>query len=164
MNTCKACGQLTANPKFCSRSCSITHSNKTKPKKQRTINNNCRVCGKPLRTSKSKHCSHACYSESRWRQIKARIDKDRVVHSKDNYHSSNTAKRYIQETLGPNCSVCGLLPEWNNQPLTMILDHINGVPNDWRICNLRLVCHNCDSQLPTYKSKNKSGGRPHRRI
>ena len=34
--------------------------------------------------------------------------------------------------------------------------HNNGIAWDNRIENLRFVCSNCDSQLPTYKSRNKS--------
>ena len=44
-----------------------------------------------------------------------------------------------------------------------VLDHIDGnSENNWR-SNLRLVCPNCDSQLPTYKAKNKGSGRHVRR-
>ena len=31
------------------------------------------------------------------------------------------------------CSICGMEPIWNNKPLTLILDHINGVNNDDRL-------------------------------
>ena len=47
------------------------------------------------------------------------------------------------------CSICGQLPEWQGQPLTLILDHINGTNNDDRLENLRWVCPNCNMQLPT---------------
>ena len=48
---------------------------------------------------------------------------------------------------------------WNNKPLVFILDHIDGnADNNYRN-NLRLVCPNCDSQLDTYKSKNKNSAR-----
>jgi hypothetical protein len=47
------------------------------------------------------------------------------------------------------CAICGI-NEWQGQPLVLRLDHINGVPNDHRLENLRLVCPNCDSQLPTF--------------
>lgn len=53
------------------------------------------------------------------------------------------------------CSCCGLGPEWLGKPMPLILDHINGKNNDNRLENLRFVCSNCDTQLPTYKSKNK---------
>lgn len=39
--------------------------------------------------------------------------------------------------------------------MSLILDHINGINNDNRLENLRIVCPNCDATLDTYKSKNK---------
>lgn len=63
--------------------------------------------------------------------------------------------RLIHEGLLKNeCSICGQLPEWNNKPLTLILDHINGEHTDNRIENLRIVCRHCDSQLPTFAGRN----------
>ena len=53
------------------------------------------------------------------------------------------------------CDICDISNIWNGKEMTLILDHINGVNNDNRIENLRLVCSNCDSQLPTYKSRNR---------
>ena len=53
------------------------------------------------------------------------------------------------------CAICGQKPYWNNQELTLILDHINGQNNDDRLENLRWVCPNCNMQLPTTnRSKN----------
>ena len=52
------------------------------------------------------------------------------------------------------CSICGQLPEWQNKPLTLILDHINGNNKDDRLENLRWVCPNCNQQLDTTGSKN----------
>ena len=51
------------------------------------------------------------------------------------------------------CSRCGLL-EWLSQPLSMHIDHINGVKNDNRLENLRMLCPNCHSQTPTYGGRN----------
>lgn len=47
------------------------------------------------------------------------------------------------------CSICGQQPQWNNKPLIMILDHINGNHRDDRLENLRWVCPNCNYQLET---------------
>ena len=52
------------------------------------------------------------------------------------------------------CSVCGQEPIWQNKPLTLILDHINGINNDDRLENLRWVCPNCNYQLDTTNGKN----------
>jgi hypothetical protein len=45
--------------------------------------------------------------------------------------------------------------EWNGQALLLILDHVNGNSHDNSPENLRLLCPNCDSQLPTRGGKNK---------
>lgn len=53
------------------------------------------------------------------------------------------------------CSICNINAEWMGKPMPLILDHKNGVNNDHRLENLRFVCSNCDSQLNTYKSRNR---------
>ena len=52
------------------------------------------------------------------------------------------------------CYLCGLT-EWNGKPITLQLDHINGVHLDHRIQNLRLLCPNCHSQTETFAGRNK---------
>ena len=44
---------------------------------------------------------------------------------------------------------------WNGEPLGLILDHINGNSSDNNTQNLRLLCPNCDAQLPTRGGGNK---------
>jgi 5-methylcytosine-specific restriction endonuclease McrA len=51
------------------------------------------------------------------------------------------------------CSICGLT-EWQGKPITMHIDHINGVRDDHRLENLRMLCPNCHSQTPTYGGRN----------
>lgn len=51
------------------------------------------------------------------------------------------------------CDVCGI-SQWNNMPIVLHLDHINGVKTDNRFQNLRLLCPNCDSQMNTYRGRN----------
>lgn len=52
------------------------------------------------------------------------------------------------------CEICGFEGEWQGKPIVMILDHINGVNNDNRLENLRMVCPMCNSQLDTHSGKN----------
>ena len=54
------------------------------------------------------------------------------------------------------CAICGNNGFWNNQPLTLTLDHINGQHLDHRIENLRFLCPNCHSQTETFRGKNKT--------
>jgi len=51
------------------------------------------------------------------------------------------------------CVECGI-SDWNGKELTLQLDHINGVNDDHRLDNLRLLCPNCHSQTPTFGGGN----------
>lgn len=51
------------------------------------------------------------------------------------------------------CSICGI-SKWNDKPLTLRLDHINGNNKDDRLENLRWICPNCDSQSDTFCGRN----------
>lgn len=51
------------------------------------------------------------------------------------------------------CNTCGI-SEWNQKPLVLALDHINGNNRDYRFENLRFLCPNCHSQTDTYCGKN----------
>lgn len=74
----------------------------------------------------------------------------------------NCIRDYILEKQHNCCSICGLSNVWNEKTLKFVLDHIDGdASNNWE-SNLRLVCPNCDSQLDTFKSKNKSSARSFR--
>ncbi len=68
-------------------------------------------------------------------------------------------QRIIDNDLIPYvCAICGLGPWWQNKQMLLVLDHINGINNDNRLENLRFVCSNCDSQLPTYKKRKRLDG------
>lgn len=55
--------------------------------------------------------------------------------------------------LEKRCAVCGI-DSWLGQPLSLHLDHINGIATDHRIENLRMLCPNCHSQTDTYGGRN----------
>jgi Zn finger protein HypA/HybF involved in hydrogenase expression len=77
-----------------------------------------------------------------------------VVNS--SYSRKALKQRLLQEGLLSNsCFRCGLDPIWWNESLVLIIDHINGINNDNRLENLRLVCPNCNSQLSTFSGRNR---------
>jgi hypothetical protein len=75
----------------------------------------------------------------------------------------NYVRDYLHEQQGGCCAICGIDGTWNGVALTLIMDHIDGDADNNRRRNLRLVCPNCDSQLPTFKSRNRGRGRYSRR-
>jgi 5-methylcytosine-specific restriction endonuclease McrA len=64
------------------------------------------------------------------------------------------AKLLATNSLSYCCSICGI-SEWCNTYISLQLDHINGINNDNRLENLRLLCPNCHSQTDTFSGKNK---------
>lgn len=79
-----------------------------------------------------------------------------VFISNSTYSRHAIKKRILEKNLIPYlCEICGIGPIWQGKPMPLILDHKNGINNDNNLTNLRFVCSNCDTQLPTYKSKNK---------
>lgn len=64
-------------------------------------------------------------------------------------------KRLYNEGLKiKKCECCGIT-EWNNNIIVFELDHINGINNDNRIENLRILCPNCHSQTPTFRNNKR---------
>ncbi len=52
------------------------------------------------------------------------------------------------------CQDCGLEPYWNDKPLVLHVDHINGLHHDYRPENLRFLCPNCQSQTVNFAVRN----------
>lgn len=64
--------------------------------------------------------------------------------------SGKLKKRLVKEGIKEDrCEECGII-EWNDKPISLHLDHINGDNMDNRIENLRILCPNCHSQTETY--------------
>ena len=83
-----------------------------------------------------------------------------VMVENSGYDRGRLKRRLLKEgLLKEECAECGQKPEWKGKPLVMVLDHINGVNNDHRLENLRLLCPNCNSQTPTFAGR-KTRKRP----
>jgi 5-methylcytosine-specific restriction endonuclease McrA len=55
------------------------------------------------------------------------------------------------------CEICGNMGIWNGERLVLQIDHINGIRNDNRLSNLRILCPNCHSQTRTYAGRKNHG-------
>lgn len=71
------------------------------------------------------------------------------------YPTSKLRKRLIVEGYKNNeCEICGLKGIWNNKPISLQVDHVDGNRINHKLENLRLLCPNCHSQTETYGAKN----------
>lgn len=96
------------------------------------------------------------YSKNAVNGIKKAIPLKDVLVENRYTTTSDLKKRLIRKNiLLEKCYICGMGPRWNEQFLSLHLDHINGINNDNRIENLRLLCPNCHSQTPTYCGRHK---------
>jgi hypothetical protein len=86
---------------------------------------------------------------------KSTIKLDDILIQESSYNRSRLKERLYESGIKVrNCELCGQGEEWMGKKMSLIIDHINGVWNDNRIENLRIVCPNCNATLPTHCGKN----------
>ena len=94
--------------------------------------------------------NHAC-------NLKITIPLEQILIENSTYTNMWRLKKRLFSTnlLTEQCSECGIKNSWNGKSLSLTLDHINGISNDNRIENLRILCPNCHSQTETFAGRNK---------
>ena len=144
--------------KFCSHSCSATHTNKIRGfnsrERRRT---DCVICTKPC-FKYNKCCSRECYKLFNLNKINEKIKNGKPV-------SFCTIRKHFILKHGAKCMKCN----WSEvHPITGLVpihvDHIDGNSENNSENNLQIVCPNCHSLTPTFGVLNKGNGRRLRRI
>lgn len=134
--------------------CSIRCKNHDKHK------NICEFCGKEFESNikNARFCSAACQAKLTHKLAYKDFLENNDKYCRGNY-TPKAFKNDILEEQGGICPICKGKPEHNGKPLVFVLDHIDGDASNNKRENLRMICPNCDSQLDTFKSKNKNSTR-----
>ncbi|SDY84000.1 hypothetical protein SAMN05421684_1833 [Asanoa ishikariensis] len=107
--------------------------------------------------------SYAHFSGRAWKggEHTPRVADDDIFVEHSTASPSLLRTRYLRLESGRACAICGIT-EWCGLPAPLQLDHTNGVNNDNRLKNLRLLCANCHAQTETFGGRNRIGkGRSH---
>ena len=101
----------------------------------------------------NKYCDNKCQAEH---QKKLKIEN--WLNNIELVSNRPTIRTYLTELKGYKCEVCGI-SKWNNNPITLQVDHKDGNAGNNCIDNVRLICPNCHSQQATWGGRNKGNGR-----
>ena len=85
---------------------------------------------------------------------RARLEPLSKILSKSRSRGTIKRRLILAGILVNECDDCGL-SEWRGKPLSIQIDHRNGVRDDHRLENLRMLCPNCHSQTDTFGAKNR---------
>lgn len=84
-----------------------------------------------------------------------RIPLNQVLVDGSTYARARLKERLYESGLkARHCELCGQGEAWRGRPMSLILDHVNGVSADNRLENLRIVCPNCAATLDTHCGRN----------
>lgn len=159
---CLNCGKNITNSKnikFCSRSCSAKYRNEKKYGSDKNREKRyCLECGKELKNCQKKFCSNHCSSQYVHKKAYQYYIKHQDEFCRANYVPKCFYDMFLEEQ-NHRCIICGQEDIHNGKRLRFVIDHIDGDASNNHRDNLRLVCPNCDSQLDTFKSKNKNSKR-----
>ena len=111
---------------------------------------NCLACGKESiwgRSKVNKYCSNICQGQHKW------VSETKPDIIAGNRSEPSTLKKFLVEEFGEQCSECRQEGTWNNKPLVLQLDHIDGNSDNNYPKNLRLLCPNCHTQTENFGSR-----------
>lgn len=148
----------------------------------------CKHCSSPLKFEfrlKHKFCSHSCAakfhdhfakirrgpprSKLRFFCSKCGVEtnlKNGFCRTHEKHHNislglvavRDTLKKWLISQRGYACERCNTA-QWMAAPVPLEIDHVDGNAGNNDPSNLRVLCPNCHSQMPTSKGRNRGNGR-----
>lgn len=123
----------------------------------------CLICGEPLgKYNTTGYCTKHLNEHKQQLRLQQWLETGDIGLAPDTT-IRGIFRQYILEQQNHCCAICGMPDVWHEKPLMFVLDHIDGDAANSARSNLRLICPNCDSQLDTYKAKNKNSARTKRK-
>ena len=144
MKKCLECGKELNKKgnKFCNRSCAVTYNNRKTPKRVKAIKE-CENCGKVMSKTQNKYCNVECSIDGMYKNITL------PKFLAGELYNNSTIRKVLIKLFEAKCSECNVTSSWNDKPLTLEVDHIDGNSDNCFPNNLRLLCPNCHSQQIT---------------
>jgi len=157
--------------------CSLSCSNKDRIRKNELVYNKhpklCRQCSGPipyLKRFSNAFCSSSCAATFNNKLHPKRVKLPKPPKSDISLEkfllgqliTRQSIRKILIRTRGNQCALCSLPGIWQDEPITLITDHIDGNAGNHLPNNVRLLCPNCDSQTPTFSGRNKGHGRKSR--
>lgn len=154
---CINCNKETNNPKYCSRSCAATHTNKSHPKKK--TKKLCVDCGESVISYRHNRCKehHELYQKTKFDYrktlpLKEFWNKESLINlhkSSKNVYIRQAARKYFGYLLKKPCHKCGYnkhvelchIKSISNFNENNTLEEVNSIKN------LIQLCPNCHWEL-----------------
>lgn len=95
--------------------------------------------------------SHFVKNYDKMVSLKNKQPIENILVENSSYNRSHLKSRLYEEGFKDRlCEMCGQGENWNGKKISLILDHINGIYNDNRLENLRILCPNCNATTETF--------------